>query len=586
MMKRALVNLSKLRELADFLAKSWSSCSKIHVVIRGYDEVPHVELSYDRIVMPTLSRMKGFEGLSLYDKYRIWRYNLWHESCHIRFNSKELYYMSKREFGRKFMEKYVMSPYYIFLDFFATIFNAIDDYRIEKLGVKEFPGMRSEVLFAKAVYRKKLRIPRNDIEIFAELLLADKVPGGVEIPDYIKSAVEYVKRNVLEDPVRTIVETAFMLLSKWDNPDDASRELYYYKLDEDLRPALIDENVKKISRRELEKEVKEIINESGMASKSNDTCKPDNKFDNVESGDEDNIDNNVKIDVRKVMSGTKIIRQEFRQIYVFRKDDERQFEGEAVIKEADDPEKYFEVYDPALSRKLMNSLARVRRKILEIADRRGEEFDAEEYISSHGRKPFIREVRSRVGGYEVLILADFSGSIYNFDDLYKCALMAIGDALDYLKVPFAVYGFRGRVDAYELGDNALYLPRFKGFDERWNRGVKEKIASMTCNGNTPTGTILQRVFAIASKRKGKVIVMIITDGVPEPEEEKDLARQMIQLYRKNGIKIIGFGLGSTSDCAIQISQNLKRLGLDRSFAVSDLNKLPEKLLTTLLSEIG
>jgi len=243
-----MINLAKLRELADFLAKSWSANSKVYVVIGGSNEIPHVELHQNKIVMPALARMRKFRGLSLYDKYRIWRYNLWHESCHLRYNSEMAYYESRKMFDELFEQKYGIGAYSIFNDYFRFVFNAIEDYHIELLGTKEFPGMRPEVLFAKAIYRRKLKIPENDLEIFAELLLAGKVPGGVEIPDYVMDTVEYVKQNVLRDPVRTIAEAAIMLLSRWNSIEDAREELYRYKFKEDPLPSLFDDNVNKISR--------------------------------------------------------------------------------------------------------------------------------------------------------------------------------------------------------------------------------------------------------------------------------------------------------------------------------------------------
>ena len=61
---------------------------------------------------------------------------------------------------------------------------------------------------------------------------------------------------------------------------------------------------------------------------------------------------------------------------------------------------------------------------------------------------------------------------------------------------------------------------------------------------------------------------------------------MIMAYKKSGIKLIAFGFGDYIGKALDIARNLKRLGLDRSFAISDLRKLPEKLVTTLLNEMS
>jgi len=563
--RKISVNLTKLRELGEFLARNWSSRHKIVLSIGTSDEIPHVELNQNKIVMPTLARMKMFRGVSLYDKYRLWRFALFHESCHIRHDSESVYYEARRILEELFREKYRAGVYWPFSDFFRSVFNVVEDYRVEELGVREYQGMLTEKLFAKAVYRKKLRVPRNDVEIFAQLLLVDKVQGDIEIPEYVREAVRHVKENVMKDPAKTVAEATIMLLSKYHDYYAAKIELARYKFEEDPLVALIDCSRKRIQRGELEEEAREIIGEENTSS----TCKPDN----------------ARIDVKMVMRGTKAVRGEFKQISMFERRTEREFEGEAITKDVNDPGDYAHVYDPSLSQKLINSLTRIKRKFLEVADRTGEQFDVEEYISSRGHRPFIREEPSKVGGYEVIILVDLSRSIFGYDEMYKRALMAIGDALDYLKVSFSVYGFRGDVDPYACEPDHLYLPRFKGFNEKWGRSVRERIASAVCSGLTPTGTILERVLPIALKRKGKVITMLVTDGVPEPHEELEKAREMVKLYKRHGIKIVAFGFGHDSDQAVSISENLKSLGILRSFAVSDLNKLPEKLVTTLLNEM-
>ena len=582
----------KLKELAEFLARIWSDDPKTVVVISSGSEIPNVTRLYGyrsithKITMPYFGSMRVVKGLRDYHKYRLWRFSLFHEACHILFDSDGVFEEVKRIISEKGVGGKLHSN---LLKFARSIANIVEDYRIEELGTRMYKGMKAERLFSRAVYSRILKVPENELEMFGELVLAGKVAGDVEVPKWVIDLVDYVKRNALNTPSYTIVYVIKEFLNHIDVNDIIVGDFPVPDI-EGVEGLTREPQKGDFSEKALEKEIEDQLErekESGVSQSELDLDE-DGEGEERESlmGEtEENLKD--KGDLAKLakalLKGSKEVKREFKYL-TERAKDEKMIDAESVVREVKDSSKvHLEfLYDKGLSQSLIEKLKLVKKKFFEKSGRVGEEFDVESYVADRN-KPFLREERTRIGGYEVVLLIDLSGSVDAFIREYKRVLLSLGDALDFLGVRFAVYGFRGDATGYRQYDH-LYIPRFKGFNERWGKNVMEKIARVEAKGLTPTGTILYELYPVVKKLKNPIVILL-TDGYPEPYYEELRARDMIKKYVRSGIELIGIAIASNPEAVAKFSSNLKeRLGIRKSIGISmyDLKLLPMKLLRLLM----
>ncbi|RLG69024.1 hypothetical protein DRN93_01300 [archaeon] len=581
----------KLKELAEFLARIWSDDPKTVVVISSGSEIPNVTRLYGyrsithKITMPYFGTMKTVKGLRDYHKYRLWRFSLFHEACHILFNSEAVFdrvkaIISNQGVGGKLHSKKLHSN---LLKFARSIANIVEDYRIEELGTRMYKGMKAERLFSRAIYSRILKVPENELEMFGELVLAGKVAGDVEVPEWIRDLVDYVKKNALDNPSETIIH-AINEFAYHINIDDVIAGTWGTLDVEGIEKFTREPKKGDFSEKALEKEIEDQLDKYKDSDISQSEFDEGEEDENLMGEAEDFKDKGDLAKLAKaLLKGSKEIKREFKYL-TERSKDEKMIDAESVVREVKDSSKvHLEfLYDKGLSQSLIEKLKLVKKKFFEKSGRVGEEFDVESYVADRN-KPFLREERTRIGGYEVVLLIDLSGSVDAFIREYKRVLLSLGDALDFLGVRFAVYGFRGDATGYRQYDH-LYIPRFKGFNERWGKNVMEKIARVEAKGLTPTGTILYELYPVVKKLKNPIVILL-TDGYPEPYYEELRARDMIKKYVRSGIELIGIAIASNPEAVAKFSSNLKeRLGIRKSIGISmyDLKLLPMKLLRLLM----
>jgi hypothetical protein len=74
------------------------------------------------------------------------------------------------------------------------------------------------------------------------------------------------------------------------------------------------------------------------------------------------------------------------------------------------------------------------------------------------------------------------------------------------------------------------------------------------------------------------ILVTLTDGEPS---DSNAVRQMVLSYRTMGIHMVALGLGRSLNDSLEIGNNLKYLGYERSLAVSRLQDIPKKVIGLL-----
>ncbi|CAB4158804.1 CobT Cobalamin biosynthesis protein CobT (nicotinate-mononucleotide,5, 6-dimethylbenzimidazole phosphoribosyltransferase) [uncultured Caudovirales phage] len=163
----------------------------------------------------------------------------------------------------------------------------------------------------------------------------------------------------------------------------------------------------------------------------------------------------------------------------------------------------------------------------------------------------------------VMVLADMSSSMWDNDGhgtearlkVQGKALIAIGETLDRINVPFAVHGYSAQKNeknwkAYGGASSAdsyhrlhdLHLVKGKGFNERLvvARGTMGHIAT-NAQGGTPTADAIMEASVLLAKRtESRKILIVLTDGAPDHDH---LAKHAVQDLERHGFDVVGIGIG-------------------------------------------
>lgn len=199
--------------------------------------------------------------------------------------------------------------------------------------------------------------------------------------------------------------------------------------------------------------------------------------------------------------------------------------------------------------------------------RAGDEFDEEGYVE--GGKPFLTDIRKSIKT-KIVILLDHSSSISSDALEYKKATLALCEVLSYLKVKFAVY-------AFSTQNRTIVCWSVKPDGVKWNRTTARRLAQIVANGSTPLAEIYDRIFPVMQTRSPDIL-LTLTDGEPS---DPDAVRGMIKALKSLGISMVALGLGPNTVRATMIAGNLRRLGYEKTVAVSRLRDIPSRVMGIL-----
>jgi cobalamin biosynthesis protein CobT len=154
----------------------------------------------------------------------------------------------------------------------------------------------------------------------------------------------------------------------------------------------------------------------------------------------------------------------------------------------------------------------------------------------------------------VSILIDESGSMTNYHDVRKMVL-AISETLSKLSIPFEVIGATTESLYYNYLLNGfdrsipMKYKLYKLVTENWN-SVKGRLNHTSAESHNVDGEAVQFVAnRLLQRREKRKILFSLSDGEPCAGQGKDykLAQNLTNVcakYRKAGIEIYGFGLGT------------------------------------------
>jgi uncharacterized protein with von Willebrand factor type A (vWA) domain len=528
--RRKKMRVEALLPIAQFLGRAWSG-KNVKVIIGSDTTIPKTFTNIIEIPPPSRYPVKG-----LVESYRLWRHSLWHEAMHQYFGIPTPKFLTPNSY----------------LPNRTIIFNAVEDYRVEYYGVKEYPGMKREIEFSTAIYYSLANPPKSVVEMYVQLLLFNAVKGVNIIPKNVIDAVKYTI-NAIKGGVdsSTITETVCKMLNIRENDYNQYNIPMNYTANN------------KIKQKELEDKVKEWVKDKNEVNEEMERIEGGGRSKNEEG--EGDSDEEVKV----ILSAGEDIEKEFEQIKAENERIERMRKEIAsnvkvvLPSQLDVDESRF--YDVELITHLKSQLQKLKKGWREIHSSSGE-FDVESYVSKHS-KIFIDEERLKVGGYKILVLVDHSGSIYGYHYDYKKACIALSEALSSLNIPFSVYCFNTFKEYVNV-----YL--VKGFNEKWTRMNAKRLAQLDARGGTPLTEVYNTLKPIVDRVKGNLYFITLTDGLPN---DRDSCREIIKKLKEK-CRMYAVAISENMDNAVRLAENLKNLGYDRYVALDDVKKLPTKVL--------
>ncbi|MEO9278245.1 MAG: vWA domain-containing protein [Nitrososphaera sp.] len=508
-----------LLEIATFLVRRWSGKESVTVSISDIKEV-QTKIRENKVLMFSLEKYQGTD----FQKYRQFRTALWYESMRLRHSSKIL--SNDHAFG--------------------FILNTLETRRIETIGRTLWQGMDSEIIFNYGVswlYRPLLNTLYGNtriVEGFAQYFLLGDIKGELS-----PSAFDKVQKasKVAEEFVREAIEKKYG--TEWIEKK-VSEIIKILEIDPLLTIPI---SIPKIS--------------TGIALSEQEFMKTLNKVAKYREKDFGQIDSKEISEGKQVFEEFKVLLQEAK------KSENKGLTSEVVGISIPNPTNVDEtkIYDTDLINNLKAKFKEWKSGWKEQHVVSGDEFDEEAYMEGH--RPFITDKKIAIKA-KIMILLDHSSSIAEQEIQYKKATLALCEVLEFLKVKFSVYAFNT-----EQKQVVCWL--IKPENLKWNNTSAKRLAQIKANGSTPLAEVYSLLLPTLRSKKPDIF-LTLTDGEPS---DPDAVRSIMHDFKSLGIKMVSIGVGPDTGDAIIIANNLKRLGYERSLAVSRLNDIPKRVLNVL-----
>ncbi|MDE1764009.1 MAG: VWA domain-containing protein [Thaumarchaeota archaeon] len=508
-----------LLEIGTFLVRRWSGKEEITLSIKDQKEI-QTKLRENKITMFPLDKYHGAD----FQKYRQFRTALWYESMRIKHSGKIL--SNDHAFG--------------------FILNTLDTRRIETIGRQYWQGMNEEIIFNYGfawLYRPLLNSlygHNRIVEGFMQYFLLGDIKGEIQ-----PSAFEKIQKAavIANEAVKESVEKKYGIDWLEKKVSEIIRVL-------EIDPLLtIPISMPKIT--------------SGVAMSEQDFIKTLNKITKYRESDFG------ELDPTKISEGKQVF-DEFRVLL----EETKRSENKGLVTEVmgisipsltnvDETK----IYDIDLINNLRAKFKEWKSGWKEQHVDSGDEFDQETYMEGH--KPFITDKKIAIKT-RIFILLDHSSSIAEQETQYKKATLALCEVLDFLKVKFSVYAFnteQKHVTCWLIKPESL----------QWNNAATKRLAQIKANGSTPLAEVYDLLLPTLRSKKPDIF-LTLTDGEPS---DPDAVRTIMRDLKLLGIKMVAIGVGPDTGGAITIANNLRRLGYERTLAVSRLNEIPKRVLNVL-----
>ncbi|HXV46868.1 MAG TPA: VWA domain-containing protein [Nitrososphaera sp.] len=513
-----------LLDIATFLSRRWSGNDKV-VIILMPDKVPSAKPDKIQIVLPLLNYYPGTD----FQKYRQWRVALWYESMRMKHSTKVLSYEHA----------------------FGFLLNTLETKRIEALGLREWEGMWSELVFNEGISWMSRQL-LNSIygrykiaEAFSQYFLTGYLKG-----ELFGGEFEKVKRAC-----------------------DYANEVVKEALDNNYGTEWVEQHIPKLIKMlELDPlvsipvlaprtRVGASLNQSDLLKQVEKVVKMRHKKEQAEEK------------TKEIYEGHDVLHEFETLVKESKKTENKGYEslenfGLSVPDKMDVDET--KIYDIDLIQKVKAAFRDWKTGWVERHEEAGDEFDVESYVEVLP-KTFLTDFKLSIKT-KVAILLDHSSSIADVELEYKQATIALCEALSYLGIKFAVYAFsteKQQVKCWVI----------KPANIKWSVVSARRLAQIRASGGTPLAEVYGLLEPVLKSFKPDIFVTL-TDGEPS---DFDAVRAIVTSYKKSGIKMLAIGVGRNVNDSVGIGHNLKYLNYEKAISVSRLQDMPKKVIKLLRS---
>ena len=191
---------------------------------------------------------------------------------------------------------------------------------------------------------------------------------------------------------------------------------------------------------------------------------------------------------------------------------------------------------------------------------------------------FQRKIEASTKDYVVSLVIDESGSMtddFKNKNAVKTAIL-FSHVLYNLKIPFSLTGFNELIKHYKKPNQT-----FSPFTKQTNKIFQSMYENTYGEGHhwNNDGEAINQVAKQLLEFKSKKLMLIISDGepAPSPESRKYEINQEIKKAEKQGIEIIGFGIGAGCSSVPNYYRN--------HVLVQKVEELPEALISSLRNKL-
>ncbi len=189
----------------------------------------------------------------------------------------------------------------------------------------------------------------------------------------------------------------------------------------------------------------------------------------------------------------------------------------------------------------------------------GTSFNVQKELSTKGEQSFSGRQRLDASKTKTLFVIDLSGSMNPRQEDYKRVIASTMEVLEGIHSQTAIFGF---------GDPSAEFFKLKDFRQKWNKTRGEKLAGMAAEGSsTPLTTTLNMIEPYVKRHRPQYTV-IVTDGDPTDGDPSAIIKTL-----SKSTHMVGFGLGDE-----KIAQSLKGFGIRESFSTNNIYDIPKRLI--------
>jgi hypothetical protein len=434
---------------------------------------------------------------------------------------------------------------------FGFLLNTLETKRIEVLGLHEWEGMGSELVFNEGISWMSRQL-LNSIygrykiaEAFSQYFLTGYLKGelfGGEF-DKVKRATDYAN-EIVKDAIDNNHGTQWV-------EQHIPKLIKMLELDPLVSIPVLAPRTRvgaSLNQTDLLKQVEKVV-------------KMRHKKEDAEER------------TKEIYEGHDVLREFETLVKESKKTENKGYEslenfGLSVPDKMDVDETY--VYDIDLIQKVKAAFRDWKTGWVERHEETGDEFDVESYAEALP-KTFLTDFKLSIKT-KVAILLDHSSSIADVELEYKQATIALCEALHYLGIKFAVYAFS--TEKQHVKCWVVKPPNIK-----WSVVSARRLAQIRASGGTPLAEVYGLLEPVLKSFKPDIFATL-TDGEPS---DFDAVRTMVLTYRKMGIRMVAIGVGRNVNDSVGIGQNLKYLNYEKAISVSRLQDIPKKVIKLLRS---